>query len=130
MSAHVIASTDYQAPHDYAAPTHPGLVIRIIPSPPNGYATPAGRLCEAELIFGAPLQGLRLTGFGVWERHSPTGRRNVTFPARTYSVNGERRSFALLRPVDTRDYEGVAVAQDRLRDAIVYAFELFEQFNR
>jgi hypothetical protein len=25
--------------------------------------------------------------------------RNVTFPARQYSVNGERRSFALLRPV-------------------------------
>jgi hypothetical protein len=34
----------------------------------------------------------------VWERRS-AGGRNVTFPARQYAVNGERRSFALLRPI-------------------------------
>jgi hypothetical protein len=33
----------------------------------------------------------------IWARRTGAGR-NVTFPARQYSVNGERRSFALLRP--------------------------------
>ena len=35
---------------------------------------------------------LKLIGFAVWERRSVSGR-NVTFPARQYSVNGERRSL-------------------------------------
>jgi hypothetical protein len=44
----------------------------------------------------------------------------VTFPARQYSVNGERRSFALLRPItDT-------TAQDGIRDAILAAYEKAE----
>ena len=51
----------------------------------------------------------------VWERRTGGGR-NVTFPARQYSVNGERRSFALLRPL-----EDVA-AQDRIRDVILAAY--------
>src|SRR5712692_1877202 len=34
----------------------------------------------------------------VWERRGGA-RRNVTFPTRSYSVNGERRSYALLRPI-------------------------------
>jgi hypothetical protein len=39
----------------------------------------------------------------------------LDFPARQYSVNGERRSFALLRPVlDT-------AAQDRIRDIVLQA---------
>jgi hypothetical protein len=41
---------------------------------------------------------LKLIGSSVWERRGGNGR-NVTFPARQYSVNGERRSFALLRPI-------------------------------
>ena len=46
--------------------------------------------------------------------------RNVTFPARQYSVNGERRSFALLRPVvDT-------TAQHKLRDLILEAYQEHE----
>jgi hypothetical protein len=49
------------------------------------------------------------------------GGRNVTFPARQYSVNGERRSFALLRP--TVDATGA----DRLRDVILDAYAAFEQ---
>jgi len=44
----------------------------------------------------------------------------VTFPARQYSVNGERRSFALLRPVVD------AAGQDRLRDRILEAYAAFE----
>jgi hypothetical protein len=45
---------------------------------------------------------------------------NVTFPARQYSVNGERRAFALLRPVVD------AAAQDRVRDTILEAYAAFE----
>jgi hypothetical protein len=40
----------------------------------------------------------------------------VTFPARQYAVNGERRSFALLRPLVD------ASAQDRIRDLILQAY--------
>ena len=44
---------------------------------------PAGKLADAELHFsGGPLDGLKLVGFGVWERKQ--GGRNVTFPARQY----------------------------------------------
>ena len=61
---------------------------------------------------------MKLIGFGVWERRG--GGRNVTFPARQYSVNGERRSFALLRPI-----EDIA-AQERLRNAILEAYKVYE----
>ena len=66
---------------------------------PNDKGNPAGKLAEAELHFTAgPLEGLKLIGFGIWETRGGA-RRNVTFPARQYAVNGERRSFALLRPI-------------------------------
>jgi hypothetical protein len=82
---------------------------------PNDKGNPAGKLADAELFFsGGPLDGLKLVGFSVWERKG--GGRNVTFPARSYSVNGERRSFSLLRP--TVDSTG----QDRLRDVILAAY--------
>ena len=82
---------------------------------PNDKGNPAGKLADAELHFsGGPLDGLKLIGFAIWERRN--GGRNVTFPARQYSVNGERRSFTLLRPVvDT-------ASQDRLRDLILAAY--------
>ena len=48
-------------------------------------------------------------------------RRNVTFPARQYAVNGERRTFALLRPM------GDTKAQDKLRELILNAFQDFEE---
>jgi hypothetical protein len=61
-----------------------------------------GKLADAELHFNdGVLAGLKLVGFAVWERRSGGGR-NVSFPARQYSVNGQRRSFALLRPIDDR----------------------------
>ena len=66
----------------------------------NEKGNPPGKLADAELHFNdGVLAGLKLIGFAVWERRSGGGR-NVTFPARQYSVNGERRSFALLRPID------------------------------
>jgi hypothetical protein len=91
------------------------MTIKIVP---NEKGNPPGKLADAELHFDAAegvLAGLKLIGFAIWERRSGAGR-NVTFPARQYSVNGERRSFALLRPlVDT-------TAQDRIRDLILSAY--------
>jgi len=82
---------------------------------PNDKGNPPGKLADAEMLFsGGPLDGLKLVGFAVWERKG--GGRQVTFPARQYSVNGERRSFSLLRP--TTDAE----RQDRLRDEILAAY--------
>ena len=93
--------------------------VKIIP---NEQGTPAGKLADAEVIFEAeagPLSGLKLIGFAIWERR--TGGRNVTFPARQYSVNGERRSFALLRPMN-----GDASAQEAVRDLILEAYSASE----
>ena len=87
----------------------------------NDKGNPPGKLAEAELHFNeGPLEGLKLIGFTIWERRTGGGR-NVTFPARSYSVNGERRSFALLRPaVDS-------MAQNRIRDMILEAYQEHEE---
>ncbi len=89
------------------------MTIKILP---NEKGNPVGKLADAELHFtSGALEGLKLIGFGIWERKSGNGR-NVTFPARQYSVNGERRSFALLRPIaDTADLNAV-------RDLILAAY--------
>lgn len=88
------------------------MTIKILP---HETGSPAGKLAEAELHFtSGPLEGLKLVGFAIWERKS--GGRNVTFPARTYSINGERRSFALLRPVVD------STGQGRIRDLILEAY--------
>ena len=86
----------------------------------NEKGNPPGRLAEVELHFDdGPLEGLKLVGFSIWERRTGTGR-NVTFPARQYTINGDRRSFALLRPiVDT-------AAQERIRQIILDAYAEFE----
>lgn len=86
----------------------------------NDKGAPQGKLADAELHFsGGPLDGLKLVGFSVWERKSGGGR-NVLFPARSYTVNGERRSFALLRVIAD------SAAQDRLRDVILESFKEHE----
>jgi hypothetical protein len=87
----------------------------------NDKGNPGGKLADAELHFTAgPLEGLKLIGFAIWERRGGSGR-NVTFPARQYAVNGERRSFALLRPiVDT-------AAQERIREFVLEAYAGYEQ---
>ncbi|MGE3513348.1 MAG: hypothetical protein AB7N65_31195, partial [Vicinamibacterales bacterium] len=87
----------------------------------NDKGNPAGKLADAELHFAdGPLAGLKLIGFAIWERRGAAGR-NVTFPARQYSVNGERRSFALLRPVVD------ATAQQAVRDRILEAYAEYEE---
>jgi hypothetical protein len=90
------------------------MVIKITP---NDKGNPAGKLAEAELHFtDGALQGLKLVGFAIWERRTGTGR-NVTFPARSYTVNGDRRNFALLRPAGAD-----AQSQERVRELILEAF--------
>ncbi len=87
---------------------------------PNDKGSPVGKLADAELHFTeGPLAGLKLLGFAVWERRNGSGR-NVTFPARQYSVNGERRSFALLRPLTE------VKAQDHIRDLVLSAYAKVE----
>src|SRR6266576_7237876 len=88
---------------------------------PNDKGNPVGKLADAELHFTAgPLEGLKLIGFAIWERRGGSGR-NVTFPARQYSVNGERRNFALLRPIVD------STAQDKIREQILQAFQEYEE---
>ena len=94
------------------------MVVKIVP---NDGGNPPGKLADAELHFtDGVLSGLKLVGFGIWERRRGNGR-NVTFPARQYSVNGERRSFALLRPITE------VTAQDRIRELILQAYAEHEQ---
>jgi hypothetical protein len=95
------------------------VVVKITP---NDKGSPAGKVADAELHFAdGPLEGLKLIGFAIWERRGAAGGYNVTFPARQYSVNGERRSFALLRPiVDT-------TAQNKIREIILEAYEEYGQ---
>ena len=93
--------------------------VRIIP---NDKGNPPGKLADAEVVFEAdagPLSGLKLLGFSIWERRD--GERNVTFPARQYSVNGERRSYALLRAAN-----GERNAQDPIRQCILDAYSRVE----
>jgi hypothetical protein len=94
------------------------MIVKI--RPVTGQATP-GKLADAELHFtDGVLEGLKLVGFAIWERHSGSGR-NVTFPARAYTVEGSRRSYALLRPIET------AASQERVRDFILQGYAAFEQ---
>jgi hypothetical protein len=95
------------------------MTIKITP---NDKGNPPGKLAEAELHFSdGPLDGLKLIGFSIWERRGGAPGRNVTFPARQYSVNGERRSFALLRPVMD------VTSQNKLRELILEAFQEYEE---
>jgi hypothetical protein len=90
------------------------MVVKIVS---NDKGNPPGKLADAELHFSdGPLAGLKLVGFGVWERRGAGGGLNVTFPARQYSVNGDRRSFALLRPVSD------TTAQNQVRELVLQAY--------
>lgn len=85
--------------------------------------SPAGKLADAEIHFtdaAGALAGLKLIGFSIWERRTANARRSVTMPARTYQVNGERRSFALLRPLATT---ATTTNMHALCDAILAEFE-------
>jgi hypothetical protein len=90
------------------------MIVKIVT---NEKGNPPGKLADAELHFtDGVLEGLKLMGFAIWERRNGDGR-NVTFPARSFSVNGERRSFALLRPFTD------STAHTRLREVILAAYD-------
>jgi hypothetical protein len=94
------------------------VVVKIVP---NDTANPPGKLADAELHFTeGVLDGLKLVGFAVWARPSGTGRK-VTFPARSYAVNGKQRHFALLRPIAD------AVAQERVRELVLRAYAEYDE---
>lgn len=94
------------------------MTIKITP---NDKGNPPGKLADAEVHFGdGPMEGLKLIGFTIWERRGGNGR-NVTFPARSYVINGDRRSYALLRPI----VDGAG--QTRLRDLILEALQEYEE---
>jgi hypothetical protein len=110
---HQKSSAGREAPKESAI-----VMIKITP---NDQGNPPGKLAEAELHFTeGPLEGLKLIGFAIWDRRGGNGR-NVTFPARQYSVNGERRSFSLLRPILDTTVPG------RLRELILEAFQEYEE---
>jgi hypothetical protein len=93
------------------------MVVRILPGESS---SPVGKLADAELLFeDGVLAGLKLVGFSIWDRRAG-GARSVTFPARSFAVNGERRSFALLRPI------GETAAQEPIRALVLEAFAQFE----
>jgi len=111
--------TQAQAPQAQA-PQAADAYVRITP---NESSSPAGKLADAELHFTAgPLAGMKLIGFSIWERRDKSGR-NVTMPARQYSVNGERRSFALLRPIADMS------ANAAVRDLILASYAKWEAEN-
>jgi hypothetical protein len=88
---------------------------------PNDKGNPTGKLADAERhLTEGPFDGLKLIGFSIWGRRGGNGR-NVTFLARQYTVNGERRAFALLRPI------GDVAAQTRVGDLILDAYQQYEE---
>jgi hypothetical protein len=94
------------------------IVVKIAT---NAGGNPPGKLADAELHFaGGELDGLKLIGFSIWERRGGNGR-SVSFPARQYAAAGERRTYALLRPIaDTS-------AQTRVRDLVLKAYAKCEE---
>lgn len=85
----------------------------------NTYGNRPRKLADAELYFtDGPLAGLKLIGFGISKRRGRGAGRNVTFPTGRCSVNGERRSFALLRPIDDTN------AKNAIRQMILDAHEV------
>ena len=89
------------------------ITIKILKT--NGHSA-AGKLADAEIHFtGGELDGLKLVGFAVWQRRDGNGQ-NVSFPSRQFTVQGDRRSFSLLRWIAKRD------AQDRLEAVVLEAY--------
>jgi hypothetical protein len=63
----------------------------VVKFAPNDRGNPPGKLADAELHFSeGTLDGLKLIGFGIWQRRGGSGR-NATFLARQYSVSGAPR---------------------------------------
>jgi hypothetical protein len=89
---------------------------------PTDRNPPKGKLADAEIVFGSghgPFTGTKLSGFSVWEgKHG----RYVSLPGRPFTVNGNRRSYALLRPADP----AVQAPMDEIRRLILDAYSACE----
>ena len=107
--------------NDQACPVCQGTgELTVATSGPLAGAVGICATCDGKQNLPSPFAGLKLLGFGIWERRNGVGR-NVTFPARNYSINGERRSFSLLRPVSD------ATAQEHVKDLILDAYAEHER---
>lgn len=80
------------------------------------YTHPAAIAVQEAARLALALEGLRLTGFSIWDRKG-LGIA-VTYPSRQYSLGGERQSYALLRPIDDR-----APAANGLHAALTDAYD-------
>lgn len=128
MCSQVPTSQNLVRPHPWKG-NGPGLASRatnggsivLVKLTLNDTNNPPCKLADAEFHFTeGVLEGLKLVGFGIWERR-PSAGCNVTFPARQYTVTGRRRSFSLLRPIAD------ATTQDRIHEAILEVYERNEQ---
>ena len=89
------------------------ITIQILKT--NGHSAP-GKLADAEIHFtGGELDGLKLVGFAVWRRRDGRGQ-NVSLRSRHFTVDGDRRSFSLLRWIAKRN------AQERLEHLLLEAY--------
>ena len=71
------------------------VTVKVLP---NDKGSSSGKLADVEIHFAdGVFAGLKLIGFALWERKN--GGRTVTFPARQYTINGERRSFSVAASV-------------------------------
>ena len=94
------------------------MFVKIVSGSVGG---PSGKLADAELHFDEGLlAGLQLVGFTVWDQRDTRGP-SVTFPARQYSVNGERRHYVLLRAADE------TTTTEHVRQLILRAYAEHEQ---
>lgn len=74
---------------------------------------PQKLVCEAEIIFDeGPLAGMKLVGFSLWRGQEDSVF--VSFPARAFGADGDRRYFDLLRSVD-----GTILDSRRVKDWIL-----------
>jgi hypothetical protein len=95
------------------------ITIQILKT--SGHSAP-GKLADAEIHFtGGELDWLKLVGFAVWKSRDGHGE-DVTFPSRHLTVQGERRSFALLGWISER------TAQERVAALVrrAYAEQAFQ----
>ena len=81
---------------------------------------PPGKLADAELHFtDGPLEGLKLIGFGIWERRIWQAEMSHSPPASTASTASAAASRSSGRSSTT-------TAQNRIRDLILDAFQEYE----
>jgi hypothetical protein len=94
------------------------MIVKILP---NDRSVPPQKLADAELLFEeGVLSGLRLIGFSIWQSKRGNSR-TVTMPARGYFANGEKRAYALLRPVSDE------ASADPVKRLILESYAEFEQ---